>query len=92
MKKKFKKKRKIFDFFLFCIFTQKVLTRKERFLFLYIHVRERERERREAVSAAAAAREVVVVLVVERNLCSLLRFFFVLCLTREFSPHFFFYS
>lgn len=36
-----------------------------------------KRERREAVSALAAAREVVVVLVVERNLFSLVRFFFV---------------
>ena len=56
MKKKFKKKRKIFDFFLFCIFTQKVLTRKERFLFLYIHVREREREERGSFSSSSSER------------------------------------
>ena len=40
---KIQKEEKIFDFFLFCIFTQKVLTRKKRVLFLYIHIRERER-------------------------------------------------
>ena len=44
---------------------------------IYIYIYIYKRERREAVSALAAAREVVVVLVVERNLFSLVRFFFV---------------
>jgi len=47
-----------------------------------------KRERREAVSAVAAAREVVVVLVVERNLFSLVRFFFVCSVDERISIFF----
>ena len=76
--KKIQKKRKILlDFFLSHSTHKKFSLEKrvKRELSIYIYIYKRER--REAVSALAAAREVVVVLVVERNLFSLVRFFFV---------------
>lgn len=75
--KKIQKKRKILlDFFL-SHSTHKKFSLEKRVKRELSTYNIYKRERREAVSAVAAAREGVVVLVVERNLFSLVRFFFV---------------
>ena len=83
MRKKFKKKKNFsLDFFLWAFHTYKKFSlekrgKRELSIYTYIYIYIYKRKRREAVSAVAAAREGVVVLVVERNLFSLVRFFFV---------------
>ena len=86
MREKIQKKRKIFDFFLFCIFTHKKFSLEKRVLFLYIHIRERgekqEQEQEQLLLLFSSSSEISFLSSNVSFLCALL--------TREFP--FFFYS